>query len=358
MNTAERQESVPLNMRYLILAASFLCLPLLVAEQRLLMEREILCSFVGYMAGPYLALAPLSYKIRFMIGSASGVVPYLLSFNMYMRAFFLGLIVSYYRMVIDLFCSALCVRTRKKTVVVMANLVASWISFITFFSLHFCPSLASFICTPVFSIIFAFIGTAVSYMYIIETPEEIFHRFRENSEKSSAYEDLYSCISYLNGPDAPKPEEFREEYKVFLDKKNQLEESFTFKEKLSAIFITVNISFIYIAFQRASGVENRYSLYRIFLGAMHLFSWSFKYYTSSSSAFYAAVIPPMALYFVCVSTNNTQDIFLVFIMLLGINFVPKTPHGYTLTPIDIAFSRSIQYFFVLISFLIIMFAAL
>lgn len=351
MNAHTNQENVPLNMRYLIIAASFLCLPDLVAEQRISNEKEIMCSFVGYMCGPYFALIPLSYKLRFMLGSAVGVIPLFLS--SYLRAFSLGLITSYYRLVADLFCCALCIRTPKSTVLIMSSLVSSWIGFTTFFSLHFCPSLAAFVCTPFFTFIFALVGIAVSYAYIIETPEEIFQRFKHSSSKSAVYEELYDCISYINGRRNSTVEEFREEYKMFLDEKSQIKESFTLRERIYSIFLSVNISFIYIAIQRAAGVENRHSLDRIFLGAMQLFSWSFKY-ADSPKTYFSVIIPPVALYFVCVSTNNTQDIFLVFIMLLGVAFVPKSVKGYSLNPPEIAFSRSIQHFFVLLTFIFIM----
>lgn len=351
MHRAKSQETVPLNMRYLIIVASFLCLPDLVAEQRISNEKEIVCSFVGYIIGPYFALIPLSYKVRFMLGSICGIVPFFL--GRYLRAFSLGLITSYYRLVADLFCTALCIRTPKSTVLIMSNLVSTWISFSTFFSLHFCPSLASFVCRPFFAFLFAVAGVILSYIYVIETPEEIFKRFKHASSKSAAYEDLYKCISYINSTDNSTLEEFREEYRIFLDRKNQIEDSFTLKERVYAIILSVNISFIYIAIQRCAGVENRHSLERIFLGAMQLFSWSFKY-SDSPKTYFSVIIPPAALYFVCVSTNNTQDIFLVLIMLLGVAFVPKAIHRYSLNQTEIAFSRSIQYIFVLATFIFVM----
>lgn len=353
MDSTKQEERVPLRMRYLAILASFLPLSILVTEQRLLSQREIICSFGGYIVGPYLSLIPLSYRLRFMIGSVCAALSFFLRFNTYLHAFSLGLIVSYFMLVANLFCAALCVRTKKKKVQIMSNVITGWLSFLTFFSFHFCPVITDFLCTPIFSLLFAAAGTVISYFYIIETPEEIFVRYRKAEKKSDAYEDLYKCISYINSADDSNIEEFRADYRSFLDAKTQIKQSYTLKEKITAIFLSVNVSFVYIAFQRAAGVENRYSLYRIFLGAMQLFTWSFKY-ASGSSSVYATIIPPVALYFVCVSTNNTQDILLVFIMLLGTGILPEVSSGYTLQPIDIACARSIQYICVLVVFLVLM----
>ncbi|KAH9385442.1 uncharacterized protein NEMAJ01_0338 [Nematocida major] len=349
MEITKREDRLPLNMQCLIILASFLILPTLVANLRLQKEYEILCSFVGYILGPYLALAPLSYKARFMIGCASGIVPIFLGFNTYLRAFVLGLINSYFALVIEMFCGALCVRTKKARAAIVANIFAGWLSFLTFFSLHFCPVLVELLCNSVTSFVLACTGTLASYYFIVETPEEIFARYRLAEKKSRAYEEMYSSLSYINGPDIVDEDELKEEYRIFLDEKSNLQDHYTIKEKAAAALSYINVSFIYISFQWAAGVENRYSLYRLFLGAMQLFTWTFRYY-SRANAMYVFVLPPAALYFMCVSTNNTQDVFLVFLMLLGANFLPKKSSGHVLQRADIAFAKSLQYVLVFFVF--------
>ncbi|KAI5165110.1 hypothetical protein NEIRO03_0080 [Nematocida sp. AWRm78] len=354
MDIVKREEAIPMNMRYLILLASFLTLPVFVAEQRLLKEKYILCSFAGYMIGPYLALVPISYKIRFMIGSACSMVPYFFSFIPTIQAFLLGLIVSYYRLVVDLFCLSLCVKTKKKRVVILSNVIAGWMSFLAFFSFRFWPLAASTLCTPFVTIVCACFGTFISYRFIIETPEEIFKRYTEAEQKSDAYEDLYRCIVHINGAEELNIDEFREDYRSFLNEKTQIETNGTFRERVTAIALSINVSFIYIAFQRAAGIENKFGLYRLFLGCMQLISWSLKY-TYESGSIYVSLIPPFSLFFVCISTNNNEDMLLAFIMLFGTGFVRTISPSHTLTYVEMALSRSTQYIFVTIVFLVLVF---
>ncbi|KFG27128.1 uncharacterized protein NESG_00203 [Nematocida ausubeli] len=352
MDFAKKEETIPATMRYLIVLASFLSLPVFVAEQRLLEKKYILCSFAGYTVGPFLALIPLGYKARCMLGSACSALPLFFSFAPYLHAFLLGLISSYYRLVIDLFCQALCVKTKKKQVVIMTNLIGAWISFFTFFSLRFYPVISFFICTRFCTVLFACAGTVLSYIFIIETPEEIFKRYRAAEKKSAAYEDLYKCIMYINSSQQINMEDFQKDYREYLNEKTQPNDNSTLRERATAILAAVNISFIYIAFQRAAGVQNKYSLYRIFLGCMQLFTWAINY-MSGMGTIYSFLIPPASLYFVCVSTNNPEDIALVFVMLFGIGLVSHRASAHSLTPAEMALSRSLQYIFVTPIFLIL-----
>lgn len=352
MESMQGKEYVPMNMRSLVMRSLFPYLPLLISEQTLSPKYEIAASLAGYVIGPFLALVPLSYRLRFVLGSLLGLLPLvLLSFPL-VRAFILGLLVSYYKMVADLFFGALCLKTKKAAVLVLENLVVAWISFGTFFSLRFCPILTTIATSWVFVLLSALATAAFSYLYTIETPEEIIERLKREKTKSAAYEDLYRTLLYLNGPGATDSEEFQQEYKEILDKRKNLPSDDSLRAKSAAIAVGVNVSFIYIAFQRTMGVNGTYSLYRIFLGAMNLFSWSFKY-ASGTSSLISILLPVVALYFICVSTGRYQDLGLVLLMVLGIEAMPAHPSLYRLHPFDRALIASLQNLMALICFLLL-----
>ncbi|KAI5192662.1 hypothetical protein NECID01_2033 [Nematocida sp. AWRm77] len=343
---------MPLNMRSMVLFGNMLYLPIVICEQVLSPKLEIAASMAGYVVGPFFALAPFSYRTLFVVGSLLGLLPPLLVYFPMVRAFFLGMIVSYCKTTANLFVGALCVKTKKKTALVLGNLAVAWISFGTFFSLHFCPVLTK-IATSLPFIVVSSLGTAAaSYFYIIETPEEIMSRLEREKKKSAPYEELYKTLLYINGPNAKDSDEFHQEYKEILDKKAHVHNSASLKTRATAILIAVNFSFVYVAFQRAMGVEGVYSLYRIFLGAMSLFSWSFKYAGDSGSVL-SVIFPVAALYFICVSTGSYQDLGLVLLMLLGVEAMPAHPSLYTLQRVDRAVISSLQSLLSFVCFMIV-----
>ncbi|KAI5185259.1 hypothetical protein NEHOM01_0717 [Nematocida homosporus] len=353
MEGRDSTNGVPLNMRWMTISSCFLLLPSVVAEQMLKPKLEIIVSLIGMAVGPYFALIPGSYRNKYVFGSLLGIVPVMLMYAPYARAFSLGTITSYYRLVADLYGGALCVKTKKKDLSLISSLVSAWISVGTFFSLHFCPTLSAAVGSCPAMLTFAIFGAILSHIYIIETPEEILERIANDRNKSQAYEDMYAALAHINGPGKKSQDDLQKEYKEILEeKKNEKEKPVPVKERARAIGLSINISFIYMAFQKAMGVDGKYTLYRVFLGVMQLFSWSLKY-TEGAHSFFSTALPVLALYFVCISTNSHQDIILVVLMLLGIEYAPGQVTGYKLRPLDIAISRSIQCLCALLTFLVV-----
>ncbi|KAI5170611.1 hypothetical protein NEFER03_0070 [Nematocida sp. LUAm3] len=346
-------EHIPLNMKRMIFVSCYLWVPIAVVEHMLTVKSELISSIIGGIFGPFLSvILPFSYRTRCVIGSISGLLPVLFSFNRIIRGFLLGLILSYYKLLSLMYCSGLCVRTKKQRASILVNLVSAWVSCSTFILMRFCPTITKIITYPLFTIIFSILGSIISFFFIIDTPEEILSRLRTEKNKSSSYEHLYDTLAKINGPEENSIEDLQKEYKDILVIKNDKKTNSNIKIKIQAILLAVNVSFIYIAFQRALSVNGTYTLYRCFLGMMQMFSWSFKYLVGPSSA-YATMLPIAALYFVCVSTDNNQDVLLVFLMGFGIEFLPAQASGYTLNQLDRASVLSLQSFFALILFLII-----
>ncbi|OAG31708.1 hypothetical protein NEDG_00183 [Nematocida displodere] len=341
MEIGLNKEGIPPRMKALVAFVSFLYLPVLVPEQRILPKDEILVSLCGYIFGPFLALIPLSYRLRCVLGSLIGVLPILVFFSNYFRAFLLGLCFSYYRTVAELFCQALSVTAKKRSVSVLFNLINAWICFTTFFLIHFCPRVPEFAALWYVLVIGCLISAGLAAVYIIETPEEMLERFKKEKRKTEVYDEMYKVLLYINGPFAKDNEDLHEDFKDLLDRRNDSLYAPTLKERSTAILISVNISFVYAAVQRVLGVDNHYSLYRIFLGAMQMFSLAMTY-SSGTLSFFSAAVPAVALYFVCVSTSNYNDAILVFVMALGTSFIPSEKSAYTMSPMDIVLTRSLQ----------------
>ncbi|KAI5180921.1 hypothetical protein NEOKW01_1162 [Nematocida sp. AWRm80] len=352
MDSMQNKEVIPFNMRCLVMLASCICLPIVIGDCKLTDKTEITWSLVGHIIGPYFGMIPLPYKTSFLIGSALNLLPMFLAFNGNLRAFSLGAISAYCRVVADLFCQSLCVHTKRSAVSVVSNFVTSWISSCTFFSLHFCPILSTIAILPPTVIIFTILTSYLSYKYIIKTPEELLKKYQEEKSKSKIYEQLHHTLAYINGPGVKDNEEFRQEYKDFLNSQKKEASPIPLINRVKEVALGVNVSFIYIAFQKAMSIDGIYSLFRNFLGMMQLFTWAFKY-ASDTSSFVAQIIPVIALYVVCVSTNSGSDILVVFLMILGVGFLPTPKTTHKPTPFDVALKHSLQYFLALGMFLFV-----
>jgi len=360
MEKTECAKELPLNTRVLVLGSVFMIFPVLVYEQALFTKEEITASLAGHIFGPLFVLAfPLSYKLQFMFGSFLTCLSSALSFlsssfqlSPLFASFVLGLAVSYLKTVAGLFCNALCLKRRKKECAALLHLTVAWVYFFTFFSLRFIPSLIRLTCSTLFVCIFTLLGSWISYRCIIETPEEIAYARSGQRKISGVYEDLNSTLLYLNGPNAQDTDAIRKEYREIMEAKNASQRGVF--DRASCVLSFVNVSFIYVAFQRAAGVEGRHSLYRVFLGAMHLCSWSFTY-ASGTTSLSCMLIPVLAVYFICVSTNNYRELGLALLMLFGVTFSPSSAVLYRMDQSDRVVGAFLQGVLSLCLFLGIMF---
>lgn len=345
-----RRREIPHNMKGLVLLAVLFLVYPKVTHLSLSDKHRIFVSLIGGAVAPFLVLLPGSYRLKFIIGSVANVLPPLLFFNTYAQAFLLGMIFTYLKTCSELYSMALCIRTRKKAVLVLNNLCASLIAVCAFFILHFLPALAPFVAlNPIATVVVAIAGVAISARHVIRTPEEIMREGRGGARNNEVFEEMFHTLAYINGP-VVEDERFHDEYRELIEKKF-LEErpSVGLRTYVRVLAEQLNISFVYLAFQFALSLSSTLTLYRLFLGIMQLFSWYLTYMLTAAS-FSSGLFLIAALYLVNVTVDPT-DVLLVLFLFLGYSFAPSSKAVYALTRADFALVRSLQFLLASLVFL-------
>lgn len=346
--------SLPGNIRAWSIRACFLCFPSVISDQLLPKKEEILLSLCGHVLGPFLLLAPVSFRLHFVLGNVCLCISSLVSFSRLLRAFFIGVVASQLRMSSRLFTNSLCGQQRRQRVYAISCTLDAWMCFCVFFAAHFFPAFAKTVSSSGMILVLGAITAAAASKCVVETPEEVLSRYQKEGRASASdqYEALYQALSRVYGKASRETEEFDREYKALLDQKLGPATSQTGKERLKSAASLGNIAFMYIAAQRSMGVENSRSFYRMFLGLMQLCTSMLA--CSSTTLFQGASLYPVVyFYLMCVSTGSYEDIALVLLMLLGVGFFPTAPSAYAVTPTDLIVAASVQYALAALLFLLV-----